>query len=121
MTLAFLMAVCSFTPFIYSFNIMFFCNLTNCGFVNVIRTQRNATTFTTSSPTEKFILCFRERILNFMTSLDEMIGLPADLQFKLLSNRLPEAVVMAKVIWINMLNMHKQRPEYPFIKGMTAG
>ena len=32
-----------------------------------------------------------------MTSLDEMISLPTDLQFKLLSNRLPEAVVMAKV------------------------
>ena len=41
---------------------------------------------------------FRERILKFMTSLDEMISLPTDLQFKLLINRLPEAVVMAKVI-----------------------
>ena len=33
-----------------------------------------------------------------MTSLDEMINLPTDLQFKLLINRLPEAVVMVKVI-----------------------
>ena len=32
-----------------------------------------------------------------MTSLDDMVGLPTDLQFKLLSKRLPEAVVMAKV------------------------
>ena len=54
------------------------------GFVNVKRTHC-------------FHLCFREKILNFMTSLDEMISLPTDLQFKLLSNRLPEAVVMAKV------------------------
>ena len=35
-----------------------------------------------------------------MTSLDEMKSLPTDLQFKLLSKRLPEAVVMTKVYLI---------------------
>ena len=38
--------------------------------------------------------------MNFITSLDEMTSLPTDLQFKLLSKRLPEAVVMAKVYLI---------------------
>ena len=70
------------------------------GFVNVKRTHCNnflSLSVYYSSQADKFNLCFREKILNFMTSLDEMISLPTDLQFKLLSNRLPEAVVMAKV------------------------
>ena len=45
-----------------------------------------------------------------MTSLDEMISLPTDLQFKLLSNRIPEAVVMAKVFLDSGLTVVKAFP-----------
>ena len=49
----------------------------------------------------KSICDCRQRILNFLTSLDELNCLPVETQFSLLKKSLPEAVMMAKVWGFN--------------------
>ena len=44
---------------------------------------------------------FRERMLHFITSQDELNSLPGETQFKLLKKGLPECIVMAKVWGFN--------------------
>jgi hypothetical protein len=47
-------------------------------------------------------LFFRERVLNFVSSVDDLARLPKSKQFSLLKKNLPEAVVLTKVLGFNM-------------------
>ena len=49
----------------------------------------------------KKLFLFRERMLHFVTSQDELNSLPGETQFKLLKKGLPECIVMAKVWGFN--------------------
>ena len=54
--------------------------------------------------------CSRERLLSFVIATEEMAGLPAYTQFRLLKKSIPEAIVMAWVCSRMISTMHCNVP-----------